>query len=139
MTAPATAPTTVEIRVIFGDTDQMGIVYYANYLRFFEAGRGALLRERGRSYKDIEARGFQMPVTEAHVRYIRPARYEDVLVVTTRIEAVRGASMRFGYLISRDGEIVAEGFTEHACLGENGRPTRIPQELRDLLAGTAGV
>ena len=125
--------TTIELRVIYGDTDQMGIVYYANYLRFFEAGRGALLRERGRSYKDIEALGYQMPVMEAHVKYIRPARYEDVLTVTTRIEAVRGASIRFGYDISRAGEAVAEGFTEHACIGKQGRPTRIPQELRDLL------
>lgn len=133
------ARTTVEIRVIFGDTDQMGIVYYANYLRFFEAARGAYLRERGRSYKEIEAQGLQMPVMEAHVKYIRPSRYEDVLVVTAWIDSLRGASMRFAYTISRDGEAVAEGWSEHACLGKNGRPTRIPQDLRDLLRDTTGV
>jgi acyl-CoA thioester hydrolase len=131
--------TRVELRVIYGDTDQMGIVYYANYLRFFEAGRGALLRERGRSYKDIEALGFQMPVMEAHVKYVRPARYDDLIVVATRIDAVRGASVRFVYDISRGDEAIAEGTTEHACVGPSGRPTRIPQELRDLLQAPRGV
>jgi acyl-CoA thioester hydrolase len=129
----------IEIRVIFGDTDQMGIVYYANYLRFFEAGRGAYLRERGRSYREIEAQGYQMPVMEAHVKYLRPSRYEDVLIVTTWIDAVRGASMRFSYEIARGDEPVAQGWTEHACLGKNGRPTRIPGDLRDLLREATGV
>src|SRR5262249_5138353 len=75
----------VEIRVIYGDTDQAGIVYYANYLRFFEASRGAFLRERGRSYVEIEAAGLTMPVIEAHVRYLRPARYDDLIVVKVRL------------------------------------------------------
>jgi acyl-CoA thioester hydrolase len=124
---------TVEIRVIYGDTDQMGIVYYANYLRFFEVARGALMRERGRSYRDVEALGFAMPVIEAHVRYVRPARYEDVLRVTARVEAVRGASLRFSYDIARDDGPIAEGWTDHACVGPRGRPIRIPPALRELL------
>ena len=125
--------TSVEIRVIYGDTDQAGIVYYANYLRFFEASRGAFLRERGRSYLEIEAAGLTMPVIEAHVRYLRPARYEDLLVVQVRLEKVRGASLRFEYDVVRDGEVIAQGFTEHACIGRDGRPRRFPAELRDLL------
>ena len=63
-----------ELRVIYGDTDQMGVVYYANYLRFFEAGRGAFLRSFDRSYRQIEASGVRMPVVEAHVRYLAPAQ-----------------------------------------------------------------
>jgi acyl-CoA thioester hydrolase len=125
--------TSVEIRVIYGDTDQAGIVYYANYLRFFEASRGAFLRERGRSYVEIEAAGLTMPVIEAHVRYLRPARYEDLLVVEVRLAKVRGASLRFEYDVKRDGEVIAQGFTEHACIGRDGRPRRLPAELRELL------
>jgi acyl-CoA thioester hydrolase len=128
-----TAPVSVEIRVIYGDTDQAGIVYYANYLRFFEASRGAFLRERGRSYLEIEAAGMTMPVIEAHVKYLRPARYEDLLVVEVRLEKVRGASLRFEYDVKRDGEVIAQGFTEHACIGRDGRPRRFPAELRALL------
>lgn len=128
-----TPPVSVEIRVIYGDTDQAGIVYYANYLRFFEASRGAFLRERGRSYVEIEAAGLTMPVIEAHVRYLRPARYEDLLVVEVRLEKLRGASLRFEYDVKRDGEVIAQGFTEHACIGRDGRPRRLPAELRQLL------
>lgn len=128
-----TPAVSVEIRVIYGDTDQAGIVYYANYLRFFEASRGAFLRERGRSYVEIEAAGLTMPVIEAHVKYLRPARYEDLLVVEVRLEKVRGASLRFEYDVKRDGEVIAQGFTEHACIGRDGRPRRLPAELRELL------
>ncbi len=128
-----------EIRVIYGDTDQAGIVYYGNDLRFFEAARGAFLRERGRSYKEIEALGFTMPVMEAHARYLKPALYDDLLVVEARLEAVRGASMRFAYTVRRGDELLAEGWTEHACLGKHGRPTRLPPEVRELLGRSPGV
>jgi acyl-CoA thioester hydrolase len=128
-----------EIRVIYGDTDQAGIVYYGNYLRFFEAARGSFLRERGRSYLEIEGRGYTMPVMEAHARYLRPARYDDLIVVAAILDAVRGASIRFRYEIRRGDELLADGWTEHACLGAHGRPTRIPAELRRLLEQPQGV
>lgn len=123
----------VEIRIIYGDTDQAGIVYYGNYLRFFEAARGAFLRDRGRSYREVEALGYTMPVMESHARYLRPARYDDLIVIEAVLEKVRGASLRFRYEVRRDVELLAEGWTEHACLGPNGRPTRIPRELLRLL------
>ncbi len=129
----------VEIRVIYGDTDQAGIVYYGNYLRFFEAARGAFLRERGRSYLEVERLGYTLPVMEAHARYVRPARYDDLIVVDALLDAVRGASLRFRYEIRRDVELIADGWTEHACLGPRGRPTRIPSELRRLLDPAPGV
>ncbi len=129
----------VEIRVIYGDTDQAGIVYYGNYLRYFEAARGAFLRERGRSYREIEGVGYTLPVMEAHARYIKPALYDDLVVVAAILEAVRGASIRFRYEVRRGDELLAEGWTEHACLGPRGRPTRIPAELRRLLDQPSGV
>jgi acyl-CoA thioester hydrolase len=123
----------VELRVIYGDTDQMGVVYYANYLRFFEASRGALIRASGQTYADIERAGFMLPVIEAHVRYFKPARYDDLIVVDVAVEKIRGASVRFSYRITRDGEALAEGATEHACVGPTGRPARIPPEMRHML------
>jgi len=122
-----------EVRVIFGDTDQMGVVYYANYLRYFEGARAAYWRGLGRSYKDLEAWGVAMPVVEAHCHYKRPARYEDLLEVETWISEVRGASLRFAYRIWRAGELVAEGNTRHAVTGVDGRPRALPPALRDAI------
>jgi acyl-CoA thioester hydrolase len=125
---------TVDIRVIYGDTDQMGVVYYANYLRWFEAARGALVRASGVSWHEIERSGYLLPVIEAQARYLRPARYDDLVTVEVVVEKVRGASVRFVYKITRDGELLAEGYTEHACLGPDGRPARIPPEMRRMMA-----
>ena len=122
-----------EIRVIFGDTDQMGVVYYANYLRFFESARADYWRSLGRSYKDLEAWGVAMPVVEAHSNYRRPARYEDLLEIETAISEVRGASLRFTYVVRRGDEVLAEGYTRHAVIGTDGRPKALPQALRDAI------
>ena len=119
-----------QIRVIFGDTDQMGVVYYANYLRYFEASRAAYWRGLGRSHADLDAWGVALPVIEAHCRYRRPARYEDLLDIAVDITEVRGASMRFEYEVTRDGERLADGFTRHAVIGTDGRPRALPDALR---------
>lgn len=121
------------IRVIFGDTDQMGVVYYANYLRFFEGARAEYWRSLGRSYKDLEAAQVAMPVIEAHCKYKRPARYEDLLHIETEVTEMRGASLRFSYTVRRGTEDLAEGFTRHAVIGPDGRPLRIPDFMRDLV------
>jgi acyl-CoA thioester hydrolase len=123
-----------QVRVIFGDTDQMGVVYYANYLRYFEAARAALLRAVGKSQRDLERLEIGFPVTEAHCRYRRPARYEDLLDVEVRVTAMRAASLVFEYEIRREGELLVDGHTVHACVAPSGRPVRIPAELRALLA-----
>ena len=120
-------------RVIFGDTDQMGVVYYANYLRYFEAARAAFLRSLGLSNRDLERWGVALPVADVRCRYLRPALYEDQLDVDIRVTEVRGASMRFEYEARREGEIIATGHTLHACVGAHGRPCRLPTELRALL------
>lgn len=122
----------LDIRVIYGDTDQMGVVYYANYLRYFEAGRGAFLRAHGKRYGDVEAAGFRLPVVEARVSYRAPARYDDLLRVETTLAEVRRASVRFTYEVRRDGEAIASGETTHACLGPSGKPTRVPGEIASL-------
>src|SRR4051812_22868991 len=111
-----------EQRVIFGDTDQMGVVYYANYLRFFEASRAAFLRSFGRSHGAPGAGGVALPVVEAPCRYRLPARYEALLLIEVLIGEVRPASMRFDYKVRRGGHPLAGGGTRHASIGPDGRP-----------------
>lgn len=119
-----------EIRVIYGDTDQMGVVYYANYLRYFETGRNEFIRAKGLPYRDIEARfALRLPVVEAQVGYRVPARYDDVLTVETSLTEVKRASARFGYRILREAEVLATGHTLHACVDPEGRIQRMPPEL----------
>ena len=121
---------TTRLRVIYGDTDQMGVVYYANYLRFFEAGRNEFIRARGLRYRDFEeAFGLRLPVTEAVVGYRQPARYDDLLDLEITLGEVRRASLRFEYRLLREGTLLATGHTVHACVDLGGRVARLPAEL----------
>ena len=122
-------------RVIYGDTDKMGVVYYANYLRWFERGRSEFLRGCGLPYGGIEARGFHFPVVEVNCRYVRPARYEEVLLIETRLASVSRATLIFTYRIIRDGEEapLATGSTKHACINAAGKVLRIPDDLLRIL------
>jgi acyl-CoA thioester hydrolase len=122
-------------RVIYGDTDKMGVVYYANYLRWFERGRSEFLRAAGVPYGSIEARGIHFPVVEAICRYAKPAHYEDLVLIETRLESVNRASLLFSYRIARQGEDapLATGSTKHACIDGMGKVLRIPADLARLL------
>jgi acyl-CoA thioester hydrolase len=124
-------------RVIYGDTDQMGVVYYANYLRWFEKGRSEFLRQIGLPYKTIEEQGFHFPVTEVSCRYFKSAHYDDVITIATQLTSVGRATLTFEYAISRqgDGFFLASGSTRHACIDTGGRITRIPRNLAELLRG----
>lgn len=122
-----------EIRVIFGDTDQMGVVYYGNYMRFFESARAHYWRALGRSYQDLVDWGVAMPVVEAHCNYKRPAHYEDLLIVDTRVSELRTASLRFAYVIKRGDVILAEGYTRHAIINNAGKPRALPEQLRAMI------
>ena len=122
-------------RVIYGDTDQMGVVYYANYLRWFERGRTELLRQIGLPYASIEEKGFFFPVIEVSCRYLKPARFDDEIMIETRLIALTRASLEFSYKISRqnNGQLLAEGATRHACVDREGKATRISHALENAL------
>jgi acyl-CoA thioester hydrolase len=123
------------LRVIYGDTDQMGVVYYANYFRYFEFARSEYFRHMGGSYREFEARGLLLPVTEATCNYKASARYEDLLVVRTTLSDLRRVSLRFSYEVRRENEhdLLCTGHTVHACITREGKPTRIPDELVAML------
>ena len=125
--------TTIAARVLYADTDRMGVVYHATYLRWFEAGRAAYMRRRGSSYLAVEQSGVMLPVIEANAVYLKPARYDDVLQVTARLGEIGRAQLRFEYEISKDGVPLVRGFTRHAATTADGRPTRLPASIREAL------
>ena len=122
-------------RVIYGDTDQMGVAYYANYLRWFEIGRTEFLRQTGIPYTSIEEKGLRFPVTEASCRYLRPARYDEEISIETTLASLRRVTLTFNYRILRqeDGTLIATGWTKHACVNQEGEVIRIPDDLETLL------
>ena len=123
------------LRVLYADTDQMGVVNNVHYLRYFELGRAEWIRRRGKSYKQIEKEGSLLPVAEAFVKYREPARYDDLLDVEVEVSDVRAASLVFRYAIKRagDGALLCEGYTKHACVDRDGKVKRFPPELLKLL------
>lgn len=127
-----------KLRVIYGDTDQMGVVYYANYFRYFEAGRTEFFRSCGGTYLEMEKTGFGLPVVQASCDYRVSARFDDVVVIKTWVEQMRRASLRFAYEARReaDGLLLATGHTTHACVGHGGKPVRLPEAVVRLLTGS---
>jgi acyl-CoA thioester hydrolase len=123
------------IRVRYGDTDQMGFAYYANYLRWFEIGRAEMLRSLGTSYRAVEEAGTSLPVIEASCRYLKPARYDDLVTIETGVLRLQRASVRFGYRVRREAgnELLAFGHTEHCFLTRDGKPGRPAPELGEML------
>jgi len=126
-----------EVRVRYSETDQMGIVYHAHYLVWFEIGRTEFCRARGFAYKDMEEndRAF-LVVAESYCRYKAPARYDDELIVRTHITELRRRSVRFGYEIinAADGRIIAEGETGHVVTDSNNRVISLPESYRLALS-----
>src|SRR5271155_2964460 len=117
------------LRVRYAETDQMGVVYHSNYLIWFEVGRVELIRSMGLDYKRMEVEeGCGIAVVDAHVRYRAPARYDDELVVETRLLAARGAVIRFGYKVLRveDGALLCEGETVHVVVGKDMKRKPLP-------------
>jgi len=123
------------LRVRYGDTDQMGFAYYANYLRWFEIGRAEMLRSLGMSYREVEESGVRLPVLEATCRYLEPARYDDEIAIETGVRELSRASVRFGYRVvrMRDGARLAFGSTRHCYMNPDDKPVRPTQALSDLL------
>ncbi len=125
--------TTLQVR--YAETDAMGIVYHANYLVWFEVGRGDYFRACGQDYGQWEQQGILLPVTEAYARYHASARFADLIVVRTRIQEIKSRSVTLAY------EIVAQasqarlvsGWTRHVCVDREGRPQRLPQAMLEGL------
>lgn len=122
-------------RVSYGETDAMGIMYYAEYLHIFERSRNEFIRARGMSYATVEERGIYLPVREASARYRRPVRYDALLNVHCTITEWTRASMTFSYEIYDEPKTTlhATGFTQHAVVNKDGRPVAVPEWLRNLL------
>jgi len=124
-----------EVRVRYAETDQMGVVYHANYLAWCDIGRTDLIRSLGgMTYAQIEREGIALAVVEAHLRYIKPARYDDVVQIATRVTEVRSRVVRFDYDISVvGGGPIATGYTTLVAMTPEGRGSCIPEELRKQL------
>ncbi len=129
-------PSTSRIRVRYAETDKMGIVYYANYLVWFEVGRTDLLRRSGWSYREMELEGFALPVTEARCGYRQPARYDDEVDIRTTGVLLSPVRVRFDYQVVRaaDQTMLADGHTIHASLDLQGKPKRLPGQVRDIFS-----
>ena len=123
------------MRVRYAETDQMGIVYYANYFIWFEVARTDLLRNAGWSYREMEHEGFSLPVVEAHCEYRQSAQYDDDLEIRTIGELLSAVRVRFDYQVVRpsDETVLADGHTVHASLDTAGRPRRLPERISQLL------
>ena len=132
----SSSPSLSRLRVRYAETDQMGVVYYANYLVWFEVGRTDLLRESGWNYREMETEGFGLPVIEAHCTYRESAKYDDEIEVRTTGEMLSPVRVKFAYEIVRaaDATTLATGTTVHATVDRNGRPCRMPERVRTVLA-----
>lgn len=121
-------------RVSYGETDAMGVVYYAEYMHYFERSRSEYIREVGMSYDEVEKRGIFLPVREASCRYRRPARYDELIHVRCGISEWKRASMVFSYEVWDEGKqnLLTTGMTEHAVVNGEGRPVRVPDWLKGL-------
>ena len=130
------AATTTSLRVRYAETDRMGVVYYANYFVWFEVARAEWLRAHGWTYRDMEDSGVLLPVIEAHCEYRRPARYDDEIDVVAEAQLASLARLAFTYEVRVRGDVepVATGRTVHAAVSREGRPCRLPDRVRQVLA-----
>ena len=128
-------------RVIYGDTDNMGQAYYGNYFRWFEIGRSEMFRDLGLSYKAVEDQGIFLPVSETHCKYSNPARYDDIIVIETSLDAAIKGGLKFDYKIfDQNGQkLLARGYTKHACVNREGKVVRPPGLIRNMISKATGA
>jgi acyl-CoA thioester hydrolase len=126
----------MQIRVYYEDTDCGNVVYYANYLRYMERSRTEFLRDRGIDLAQYHANGLLFAVTEAHVYYKGPARYNDVLELSSTVAEITPASILFTTIIKKSGDdrVLVKGDVRLACITPNGRAGRIPEEIKKALS-----
>jgi acyl-CoA thioester hydrolase len=133
-----------QLRVRYAETDQMGVVYHANYLNWFEIGRTELIRELGYPYSSIEAKGLLLPVVEADLKFKKPARYDDLVTIRTKVLEMTSVRLHFAYEIRKvsedkatesegnSGELLVTGTTRHVWVNPSWRPVRIEKEAPEL-------
>jgi acyl-CoA thioester hydrolase len=122
----------VPVRVRYADTDMMGVVYHANYPVFFEIGRSEYMRQKGFTYREFEAMGYQLVVTGLEAKYYNSATYDDLLTVRTRISELQSRGLTFHYIVYRDKTLLVEGITKHLCI-HNKKTVLIPSHLLNIL------
>jgi len=129
------------LKARYAETDQMGVVYHANYLTWFEIGRTEMIRELGMPYRKIEEQGLLLPVVDLGMQFLKPARYDDLIRVQTRIRDYSNIRMTFEVMIQRiedesqqEGELLITGHTKHVWLNQSWRPARIDREAPELYA-----
>lgn len=125
----------VNIRVIYADTDAMGVVYHANYIKWFEIGRTELMRDMGIVYAELEREGFYLPLTQLYCHYLAPARYDDCIRIETSINYFRRASIKFDYEIRNEtwDKVLLEGYSVHAFTNREGKIIRAPVSITERI------
>lgn len=121
-----------EIRVRYQETDNMGVVYYANYFVWFEVARTEYLRSQGVSYRQLEANGLYLMVVSAACQYKYPAKYDDVIRIQTWMPEIKNSSLKFGHKLFVGDKLIATGESVHVFTNKSGKPVRVPEELRNL-------
>lgn len=128
----------INYRVIYGDTDAGGVVYNANYLRYFEIGRTEMMRAWAMPYSEIEKFGLVLPVTESYLRYKAPALYDDLITIAVSLAELTKISCRFHFRITREEEgreqLLVKGFTKHACVNRQGKLTPFPPDIFEKIS-----
>jgi len=122
----------IEIRVRYSETDAMGFLYHGNYFAYFEMGRTELLRAQGGNYREIEEAGLYMVVVSVECKYRKPARYDDVLILKTRVVRVTPAKIEHEYRLYRGAELLTEAHSVLACVDRSGTPQRIPEAFQAM-------
>ncbi len=122
----------INLRVRYGETDKMGVVYYARYLDWFEVGRTELCRSLGMPYAEFERRGIFMPAVESWCRYKSPAFYDDLLTLKVGVEELTDFYVSFYYRVERDGKLIALGRTKHCFVDKSGKMIRVPNDFLSL-------
>jgi len=129
-----------KIRVRYKDTDRLGVVYYGNYLTFFEVGRAEFMRALECPYSRLEAEGYSLVVAEAFAKYHGNVGYDAMVTVKTTISDMRGARMRFDYeVLSEKGRLLVSGYTLHGCINSKSKPSRIPSWVKALVEEKIGL
>ncbi|NLN38711.1 MAG: acyl-CoA thioesterase [Smithella sp.] len=124
-----------KVRVIYADTDAMGIVYHTNYIRWFEMGRNEFMRQLGIAYSQLEGLGLNLPLTKVSCHFHAPASYDHLIVIETKFDYIKRASIRFNSKIwdEKQTKLLVEGYTIHACTNNEGKIRRIPKILIELI------